>query len=499
MSTKSLDHPISSRTSLAWLTWGSVRFVLYGIGMLIPSMYFADRYPLRGNTGDLLDIGKLARYQTPEFVWFCLGLVLMFLCYIRAAVECRRLPHSVTVPTVFGVGAGLAVCFAWMYPVNAVDLYIYAVRSRLWTEYGENPNAVRPEVFWESDPYMHFGMAEWAKEVSPYGPLWNSVAAPATLIGGDDIAPALVVFKLIAVTALLLGGLVIYRTLAAVLPEQATAGALIWLWNPLVLWEGVGNGHNDIVVAVPLLLALAAWMLRKFVYVVPFLVVAALLKYVTLLLLPLAIIAVWRSLPNLRDRLRIAAVSGLLSLAACLVAFWPFYDVASVVDSIRRQGEFVSTSPAAVIARWITPNPVSSGVQEDVKWICLGLFSVVCLWAVVRVWKRPDRLPAVAFEVFFAFLLVATWHFRAWYLVWPVALAALLPLGWPFVRLGAWCLASLLTYGIYIWIWDWWDVEWVEIREVGVLATFLPPLVLTVAAVAVWVWRRGRGMASSSG
>ena len=109
----------------------------------------------------------------------------------------------------------------------------------------------------------------------------------------------------------------------------------------------------------------------------------------------------------------------------------------------------------------------------------------------------PERLPAAAFEVFFFFLLVATWYFRAWYLVWPVAAVALLPLGWPFARLTAWCAAALGTYAIYIWVWDWWDVEWVEIRQVGVLVTFVPPLLVTVASVLAWGWRRSASRSTS--
>lgn len=465
--------------------------------MLIPSVYFAGRYPLRGHTDELVDIGKLSQYQRPEFVWYCLGLGVMFACYAGAAIESRRLPCTVASAFVFGVGAALAGCFAWMYPVNAIDVYIYAVRSRLWTDYGENPNAVRPEIFWETDRYMHFGMAEWAKEVSPYGPLWNLIAAPATLIGGDDIATALLVFKVISVLALIGTGWVIFHTLAAVRPEDAASGALVWLWNPLVLWEGVANAHNDIVLALPMALALAAWMRRRYALVVPLLIVAALLKFVTLLLVPFALIAVWRALADSRARMRTAVVSAVLSGAACLIAFWPFYDVESVIDSARRQSEFISTSPAAVIARWITPNPISSGVQDDMKRICTGLFASICAGCLVWVWRRPARLPRIAFEVMFAFLLIATFYFRAWYLVWPVALVALLPIGWPFAQLTVWCAAALGTYGVYIWIWDWWGVEWVEVRAVGVVVTFGPPLMLTVAGIGVAIWtraRRGRGL-----
>ena len=460
------------------------RLWLYGLGMLVPAGYFAARYPLRGHTDELRDIGQLAGYAGEELVWYCAGCAVLFACYVLAVLECRRLPPGRTWPVVFGGGAILAGALAWMYPVNAIDIFIYAVRSRLWTEYGENPNAVLPAVHWDTDPYMAFAMAEWARETSPYGPLWNLVAAPATLLGGDSVGTALVVYKLLAVVCLLLGGWVIFATLKVVRPADAATGALVYLWNPLVLWEGAGNGHNDVLLALLLLLAVLVWARRWLGLVVPLLVAAALVKYVGLLLLPLAAVALWRRTRTWYERWRVALQSVAGSLLVCLVGFAPFYDVRAVIESAERQSEFVSTSPAGMAIAWLREPVGEPWLSDAVKLVGLGIVVLVLGWLLADVWVDPERLPRASFVLLFVLLLVATWSFRGWYLIWPTALVALLPLGWPFWRMLVWTVSGLLVYAHYIWFAHWWELEYDAYRDVGVLILFGPVAAVGLAEVA---------------
>ena len=457
------------------------RLGLCGLGMLVPAAYFAWRYPLAGNTDELLDLGKLANYGVAELVLFVAGGVALFAFYLLAVLEVRKLPARRALPVVLGGGVLLILLFAWMYPVNAIDIFIYAVRSRLWTEYGDNPNAALPATHWDDDPYMHFGMREWSDQTSPYGPLWNLIAAPATLIGGDRIWMALVVFKALAIVCVLAGGWVIAKTLGTTRPRDAATGAMIYLWNPLVLWEGVANAHNDVLLALLLLLALLAWSRNRNGYVIPLLVAAALIKYVGLLLVPLAAVALWRRVRSWRQRRRLAIENGLLALAVGLIGFAPFYDVRAVVDSAWRQGELISTSPAgAILGLWGDligpPRPT-----DAVKLIGLGIVLLALGWLLADLWVSPEKLPRAAFELLFVFLLVATWNFRKWYLIWPVALVALLPHGWPFWRTLAWTFGGLLVYGHYIWTRQWWDPGYNMTRNLGVIFTFGPVVILTLA------------------
>jgi hypothetical protein len=128
--------------------------------------------------------------------------------------------------------------------------------------------------------------------------------------------------------------------------------------------------------------------------------------------------------------------------------------------------------PTAEIKRWA-------------EFVGVGILLTVLLLSTVAVWTRPRRFGRAAFEVLFVFLLVATWNFRGWYLIWLVGLAALLPWGWPAWRAIAWTAGALAGYALFIWGWEWWDVDFYAIQNVAVpLMTGAAALLTLVEGVA---------------
>jgi hypothetical protein len=90
-------------------------------------------------------------------------------------------------------------------------------------------------------------------------------------------------------------------------------------------------------------------------------------------------------------------------------------------------------------------------------------------------------LPRAAFEVLYVFLLVAVASSRAWYLIWPVGLAALLPWGWPAWRIIAWTAGALAGYGFLIWIEAWWQPGYDRAQIVALPVILGGTLLLTLA------------------
>lgn len=467
----------------------ALRLWLCCLAALVPAAGFARRYPLRGHTRELTDIGKLAHYHRAEFWGFSGGLLLLFALYALAIRETTKLPARAALPPVLICGALAVAVFAAMYPVNAIDLFIYAVRSRLWTKYGENPIAVIPRAH-ALDSWRPFA-SEWGKDVSPYGPLWNWIAASATRISGDNLGRALALLKGLAAVSIVLDACLVAAVAARLRPgRQATAAALFAL-NPMVLWEGAGNGHNDVVMMLPVLLALLLWARRRFGWVVPLLVCAALIKYVALLLIPLALVAIWRQSPPGRPRLIVALQSLAGSLAATLFALAPFFDVGAIRRSVEAQGKIVMSSPTAMaIGLWRGSYPVAT-IEHWSHVVGTSLFAAAFAVQIALTWRRPERLPRACVEVLFAYLLFGAWTFRNWYVLWLIPLVALLPLGWAAARTVTWSLTALAFYGLFIWGWEWWKVDFYKIQNVAVAMTFGPPLLLSGCEVVATL-RRAR-------
>jgi hypothetical protein len=392
-------------------------------------------------------------------------------------------PERAFVP-VLVCGVAMVAAMGAMYPVSAIDLFIYAVRSRLFTAHGVDPIAVAPIAF-PDDPLMRFASAEWADDVSPYGPLWNLIAAPATWLAGDRIAIALAAFKVLAGLSILVGAWLISRIVARDRPRDATTAALVYLWNPLVLWEGAGNGHNDVVLVLPLLLAILAWQTRRDRWVIPLLVVAALIKYVTLLLIPLAVAAFWRRGQSARRRGEVLASAAAFSMAAVIAGSTPFYDLSAIRNSVEKQSDIFLTSPAAVAVDLLDRILALGSAMAAVKLVGLAIFAVTLIWWLDRIRRRSSDLTEAVSEVLFVYLLVASWQFRSWYLIWLVALAAVAGRRWLRVRVLVWTVGAMAAYALFIWGWHWWPVDFATIQRLAVLLMFGPVMLATLVGLAV--------------
>ncbi|MFL5762053.1 MAG: glycosyltransferase 87 family protein [Thermomicrobiales bacterium] len=462
---------------------GVIRIWIFGLAIALICTAFAWRYPLVGNTNRLADIGILAKYGKPEFVGFCAGIGGMFFFYLLGIRESRKLTPTQAALPVFTCGLAQATAMVWMYPVSAIDIFIYAVRSRLFTEYGLNPLAAYPRDF-SGDPYMRFASADWANSVSPYGPLWNLIAAPATYLGGNNIGIAVALFKVLAIISALAGAAMIYLALRHVRPNSAATGALVFLWNPLLLWEGVGNGHNDLVLMVFVLAAFYAWYARWDGIVIPLLVAGATLKYMPLLLIPFAGLAVFSRASTWRARARVVLLSAVGSAVAIAVGFFPFYDFDASKRSFDSQNAYYITSlPSIAINEWQDRYNIFDiiHVTDLIGRCAVGIGLVV---GAILILHNPERWPRLAFELTFVYLLVATPSMRNWYAIWLLGIVAVLPFGWPTARAIAWSLGSLAVYGFFIWVWAWWQVDFATINAIGVAIMVAPALVLTVGEIA---------------
>ncbi|HQX62223.1 MAG TPA: polyprenol phosphomannose-dependent alpha 1,6 mannosyltransferase MptB [Thermomicrobiales bacterium] len=460
-----------------------------GVGMIVPAMYLARRYPLAPHANELTDLGKLSGYTHASFWRFVVILLVWFICYTAGILVARRCEQRAAFAVTLVAAAVAGLLLVTMYPVNATDMAMYAARSRLFTTYHVDPIAVTPDTF-SSDPWMRLVSPEWSGHTSPYGPLWTLIAAPITWLAGDNLLRALLGFKLLAFNCYLATGWLIAKAFAARQDARPASAALVYLWNPLVLWEAIGNGHNDAVVALLLVAAMAAWLRGRHLWVIPALVAAVLLKYVAVILLPLALVAVVTEARKNGTLRRVLAGSTIVSVGIVVVALAPFYDLAAIRESVQSQGAFFATSPASVAIHWLQSRVAEQTVFRAVQAIGLAAVGATMLVWLRRIIALPARLPLAAFEVIFVFLLLATTNFRGWYLIWLVALAAMAASNWAVARSVAWSAGAMAAYPLLIWIWGWRGYTFTRVELIVVALMFLPPLTVSAAQVATWLWNQ---------
>jgi hypothetical protein len=305
---------------------------------------------------------------------------------------------------VLGIGVACAIVLLWSYPLFSQDVFDYLFHTHEWVRYGASPFTHVPSQFSFDSLYPY---VSWTEAPSPYGPVWILLTAPLSWLAGSDLFANLVLFKGLSVLCYAGSAFLLYLTLGKALPRYRVAGTLLFAWNPLVLMEFGSSGHNDIVMV--FFAILAAWLVVNGRFALGLLALTAsmLIKIVTIFILPLFVVYVWRHLTrqaravhgflgsaqfrppriSLKElRAPLSKMSGYLLLAVGVTAlcYAPFWEGLNSMAFLRR-GDIVGGAPVGNVV---------TGLIEAVG---LGHDSASNLWKLF------------AWGSFAAFILRQTW------------------------------------------------------------------------------------------
>jgi len=282
-----------------------------------------------------------------------------------------------------------AIANLFVYPVGALDVFNYMIELKLAYGFGENPYLVTFAGY-RDDP---FALPAFLVDVPLfYGPVWLiAYGLPVAVVGFQTIIGLLGALKLFNLGLLALTALLIYRS-----QEDDRAGWLgvyLFLANPLVLFEGVGNAHNDVLMTLFLVAALVAFR-RKSVIAGPMFALSALVKLFTVVLAPLLLAFM------LRDRWgwRRLALAGSLALIVVVLSVLPFWADGAMVDGLRegtaKSQEMNHVSVLSLAQQAVSTRSVSSGVAPLVS-IGSGSTSVSPpAWQPDPFWSLPSSIAA---------------------------------------------------------------------------------------------------------
>ena len=169
----------------------------------------------------------------------------------------------------------------------------------------------------------------------------------------------------------------------------ALAGVLLLAWNPVVLYEAWGNGHNDIIMVFWVLPAVWPMLEKRYPLVVLALVMGALVKFIPVLLLPAAVLIAWRQLPDMRSRLRYLLASAAGGALLVLLAYWPLWQGPQVLSFTRRLDQFTTSLPA-VIYQLSIPRLGETRAASLISDIALLLTFAFALWQGWRAARNPS-------------------------------------------------------------------------------------------------------------
>ncbi|MDQ3102571.1 MAG: glycosyltransferase 87 family protein [Actinomycetota bacterium] len=305
------------------------------------------------------------------------------------------------------IGA-LILLFTLAPPLLSLDVFSYIAYARLGVQEGLNPYDFAPAAIPADEAAMR--VRAFRDAVSVYGPLFTLLSYP---LGALGVPVALWSLKVLA--ALSVAGIAaLTARLATMRGVEPRAAAAFVALNPLVLVHVVGGGHNDAVMALLVVGAVALVGGSRPLAGGAAIVAGMALKAAGALIAPFAVVGARR--PERGRLLGGIALAALVTAAAALAAFG-----SSALEALSVAGNNQST-----VSRWSVPGTLSriSGIDVDLLRFVVGAAYAVAVLALLRwVALGADWVRAAGWATFG--LLLASAYMTPWYLIWLLPLAAI--------------------------------------------------------------------------
>jgi hypothetical protein len=443
----------------------------------------------------LLDLYKLSSLDALARPRVIAGYVVVGALYGLGWWAAQRARGRAAWAIVLGGALASSTVLLFLHPFGAADIFDNIMHGRILGVYGANPFQDVARQF-QGDPFYLY--VAWKRSPSAYGPAWELLAGGVAwlahqirrvseTLGVSVVVANVLAFKLVGGVFLAASAGVVAAILRRQAPERALAGVVLLLWNPVVLVETIGQGHNDI--AMVFWVLAAAWALtgRRYTLAILALVLGALIKFLPVLMIPAALAIAWRDLGagsqrgrgsegqladdrGARDlsrgtgygvtfppHLRFLLVTGLAAIALIAIAYAPFWRGLETLSIERRQGLLTSSLPAAAWAM-LQSSWGQQPASERISLLAAGMTGLFALWQAVRAWRDGDWLsfPRAAFNILMFYLLLTCLWFQNWYAIWPLGLAALMPLGFE-LRLAVFLSFAALAKPLLfepLWLWQ---------------------------------------------
>jgi alpha-1,6-mannosyltransferase len=215
--------------------------------------------------------------------------------------------------------------------------------------------------------------------------------------------------------------------LGRVHPQHQLFGTLLYLWNPLIVIELAGEGHNDAAVVFLVLLGLILTIRRRPGGAVLATIAGILTKYLPLLFVPLQAVYLWRERRDIRHFVRSVVVGATAGLVLAVVAFAPRWAGVETFEGVRLTGQLGHTgSTPTLLLHGLSRVVTSSDATVVVTAITMAGLVAWLWWQAKTVIDSATLIQACA-AVAVAYVLVASPSFWPWYALLPVALMALVP------------------------------------------------------------------------
>jgi alpha-1,6-mannosyltransferase len=386
--------------------------------LLYGAVYWAQHAIVRGAD----DAGTVAVYLLATMGLFaCYAWVVRVARTHGARASNRR--ALVALPLIVWPALALAP------PTLSIDVFTYLAHGHQVNN-GDNPYASAVKEVAAERYGQELGSHGWlpVHGLSPYGPAWTRLesAVQGTFA---NVGSAALFFKIASAAAGIAGAWLIWAILSVVAPAHRLTGTVLYLWNPLVILEIAGDGHNEAFVLLFVLGGLLLFVKGREVAGVCGVFMAALIKITALSVAPpFALLALRQPLEARSRVLRIGAIvlgaGGIIAVARLL--YGDLWLGPNTLAGVQQHGSpSVTPSTAGVLLHFLIQ---SHSIAASARLVSVLLAVGLLVAGAILTLRSRDLESALlaAGRLTVVFLVLATTYWP-WYVVMPGALLALSP------------------------------------------------------------------------
>ncbi|NUM25920.1 MAG: glycosyltransferase family 39 protein [Candidatus Buchananbacteria bacterium] len=325
--------------------------------------------------------------------------------------------------TILFFGAVFILIMVLMVPGEYNDFYHYFFEDIVIVKYQQNPYFVAPL----NVPHEPLAvLSGWQFLPAQHGPARFLLTVPAAWLSQGSIVIGIFLYKVIFAVFTALSAWLAYQIARQFDPAKAIFIYLLCAWNPLILFGTFAGGGTDILLVFWLLAAVYLAIKERPVLAIAALGLSVLIKYVTILLVPIFLIYFWRRQSTTGAKLKVAAYQTATLVLMTLGFFAPFWQGAGTLDGVVWVGRFfdVNSFPGLVSIIFYFVSPTlewySLKVIFELFFVAIYALTLYRFWRVMEMTASTMVYSSVI--ILSWFLLLAKFWFYPKYLIWLIPL-----------------------------------------------------------------------------
>lgn len=316
----------------------------------------------------------------------------------------------------------VSLIFFMMLPLTSTDVFYYMGTGWSEAHYKVNPYYTSVnEVMEQNDEAKNDEMllkmkGIWSGQTIVYGPIWPLICKVLSALSMGNLFLGLFIYKLFNLILHLINTYLIYK-----ITNKRNLFALMYGLNPLILFDGLANVHNELLVVFFILLGLFFFIKKRDL---PLTIIAFALgtavKYVAILLIPFIILYYYRKEKTVKKIMFsfLWAILFIIVIGLCYSIYMKDFNFLNGI--MKQQGKFVNSILTGVAVKdFKLALTISKGFM--LAFIVLYLITILKLLFAKKQYNAFSTYIRKYNGLLVLFLFGAITNFQSWYTLWILA------------------------------------------------------------------------------